>query len=402
MRDPSPPARRHDLDWLRVAAFAILIFYHVGMFYVTWDWHVKSVHASSGAEWLMRLVNPWRLPLLFFISGIALRFVADSGPLTRLASRRAMRLGLPILFGMAVVVAPQAYFELVGKGEFAGSFLAFYPHYLDPASDFSIITPTWNHLWFVVYILLYTLLLLPAARPLAAFMDGRGGRLCARAFDRRSGIFLALAALALPHVVIDLSIGDVFPVTHNLVADWANHAHCLTVFVLGFVLAKERAFWGAVERGLLPIGLLALVLTVLFAALWLNWDDLRDTITASPLSSAVVRTVRIIAAWATILTALGLAQRYLDRPSRALTYATEAVFPWYILHQTLLVAAGVWLTSLNLGAFHEVMLVIVAVIAGCALIHECLIRRIALLRRLFGLKARPPQARPTVSVKEAP
>ncbi|MEM8856522.1 MAG: acyltransferase family protein [Pseudomonadota bacterium] len=401
MRDPSLPTRRHDLDWLRVAAFAILIFYHVGMFYVTWDWHVKSVHASPSAEWLMRLVNPWRLPLLFFISGIALRFVADSGPLTHLAGRRAMRLGLPILFGMAVVVAPQAYFELVEKGEVTGSVLSFYPHYLDPASDFSIITPTWNHLWYVVYILLYTLLLLPAARPLAAFMDGVGGRLCARAFNGRLGIVVALGVLAFPHVVIDLSIGDLFPVTHNLVADWANHAHCLTVFVLGFALAKDRSFWGVVDRGLLPIGSLALVFTVLFAALWLNWDEARSTVTASPVLSAVVRTLRIIAAWATILTALGLAQRHLNRPSRALTYATEAVFPWYILHQTLLVVAGVWLTSLGLGAAQEAVLVVIAVIAGCALIHECVIRRVPLLRPLFGLKPRRSRRQPA-AIKEVP
>ena len=77
MTEPSPaPAfpRRYDLDWLRIIAFGLLIFYHTGMFYVTWGWHVKSVHVGTGAEWAMMLLNPWRLALLFFISGVALRF----------------------------------------------------------------------------------------------------------------------------------------------------------------------------------------------------------------------------------------------------------------------------------------------------------------------------------------
>ena len=39
--------RRHDLDWVRVCAFGLLVLYHVGMYYVTWDWHVKSPHASA-------------------------------------------------------------------------------------------------------------------------------------------------------------------------------------------------------------------------------------------------------------------------------------------------------------------------------------------------------------------
>ncbi|MGB2176413.1 MAG: acyltransferase family protein, partial [Hyphomonas sp.] len=97
MTEPSPaPAfpRRYDLDWLRIIAFGLLIFYHTGMFYVTWGWHVKSVHVGPDAEWAMMLLNPWRLALLFFISGVALRFAADKLGASTLARERAVRLGL--------------------------------------------------------------------------------------------------------------------------------------------------------------------------------------------------------------------------------------------------------------------------------------------------------------------
>jgi hypothetical protein len=67
--------RRFDLDWVRIIAFMLLILYHVGMYYVTWDWHVKSPHASHAIEPLMQLTSPWRLSLLFLVSGVATAYL---------------------------------------------------------------------------------------------------------------------------------------------------------------------------------------------------------------------------------------------------------------------------------------------------------------------------------------
>lgn len=379
---PRPPAfpRRYDLDWLRIIAFALLILYHTGMFYVTWDWHVKSVHAGPGAEWLMMLVNPWRLALLFLISGVALRFLADKLGPVRLCRERIVRLGLPILFGMAFIIAPQSWLQLVESGEFNGSFWQFWPHYLDFGSDFSIITPTWNHLWYVVYLLVYTLLLAPFARPLARIMAGPGQRFTARLFHGAGGMLLLTVGLLLPHLVILYTLEPFFPTTHALVDDWANHAHNVTLLLTGFLLAKDRNFWNAVRRAL-P---LVLVLTLVLAAAqtWMHFHRQMMTETAW----TVYQGTRTLYAWSVILSWLGLAQHYLNRPSRALTYMTEAIFPWYILHQTITVMAGFWLTRQGLSVWVEAPLVILATFGGCALLHELVIRRVGFLRPLFGLK----------------
>jgi len=151
--------RRHDLDWLRIIAFGILIFYHVGMFFVTWGWHVKSPDANEGPELLMRLVNPWRLALLFFISGVALRFLADKIGSASMARDRLVRIAPVIVFGMAVLVIPQTWFELRQQGLIEANFASFYADYLRPNVLHGLITPTWNHLWYVVYLLVYSLLL---------------------------------------------------------------------------------------------------------------------------------------------------------------------------------------------------------------------------------------------------
>ncbi|MEQ9316591.1 MAG: hypothetical protein RLN72_12125, partial [Henriciella sp.] len=170
-----------------------------------------------------------------------------------------------------------------------------------------------------------------------------------------------------------------------LVWDWGNHAHSLTMLLTGFILAKDAAFWGAVRRALVPV----LVLTVIFGGglslLWASWE----TLYAEPAWQAVIwpaRMARLFYAWLAILSLLALAQRFLNRPGPALRYMTEAVFPWYILHQTITVVAGYWLTRQGLDLRTEFTLVVLATIGGCALLHEFLIRRIGWLRPWFGLK----------------
>ncbi len=140
----SIPDRRLDLDWLRIAAFGLLIFYHVGMFYVTWGFHVKSSHASGLVEPLMLLSNPWRLVLLFVISGCATRFMMDKMRTGPFLGSRTVRLLVPLVFCMFVIVPPQTYFEIIEKLGFTGSYGEFYGKYATASGGWGIITPTWN------------------------------------------------------------------------------------------------------------------------------------------------------------------------------------------------------------------------------------------------------------------
>src|SRR3954447_2539879 len=162
---PQGPPRRIDLDWVRIGTFALLIFYHVGMLYVSWEFHVKSTHRISALEPLMLVLNPWRLALLFLVSGAATRFMLlrySVGPLLR---ARSVRLLIPLIFGMLVIVPPQAYEQIIESLGYPGGFLDFYAqHYLAFGSQFCrpgpcIVLPTWNHLWFVAYLWVYTMAL---------------------------------------------------------------------------------------------------------------------------------------------------------------------------------------------------------------------------------------------------
>src|ERR1700730_2754133 len=160
--------RRYDLDWVRIGAFMLLICYHVGMYYVTWDWHVKSTQASHAIEPLMLLTSPWRLSLLFLVSGVATAYLLSRSAGNFLGAR-SFRLFIPLAFGMAVIVPPQSYLEVVEKLGYPGSFAEFWRLYITGFHGFCrgtdcLIMPTWNHLWFVAYLWVYTVLLYAAAR----------------------------------------------------------------------------------------------------------------------------------------------------------------------------------------------------------------------------------------------
>lgn len=365
---PNTPAqRRYDLDWLRVGALALLIAYHIGTFYVSWDWHIKSRFSSDAIEPLMRLVNPWRLPLLFLISGMALRFALEKVPAARLSWNRLYRLGLPLLFGFFVVCAPQSYFELLANGEIEPDYWAFYGQYLDVDFEFSILTPSWNHLWYLVYLLVYTLLICACAGSLDRLASGL------KSWNGAwQGPLLLLVPPAL-FVLADATLAERFPVTHALVDDWYTHGISLSAMLFGFTVARNTPFWSAISRGTGWAGAIGIALATLLL--------LRS------LPDAAVGPLRLIYGWCVMVLLLGLASRYLNRNSPALSYLSAAMLPYYVLHQTLTIVLGAWATNLRLPLWSEVWVVTIGTIMGCIAGYE-IIRRVPPLRPLFGVPTR--------------
>lgn len=388
--------RRHDIDALRVLAFALLILYHVGMVYVAgWDFHIKSTYQAEWLQWPMIFVNRWRMPLLFLISGIALGLAGIGGRRLRFAWSRSVRLLLPLLFGMFVVVAFQAYCEGRASGHLAPGLWPFLASYwrVHPWPEGSFTGwrhgITWNHLWYLAYLWPYTLLLL-AVTPLLDRL-GRSRPLAA------AGTIASLAWVLVPIAWFAwtlLVLEPAYPETHALVGDWTVHAQSLPLFLGGYVLAARDQGWAWLRRA--RWASLALALLATTTELGLRW--LGRHLPPGPLPhwamairwDLVEHLARAAYMWLALLAILGWGRVLLDRPMRWLPYCTEAVFSWYVLHQTLIVALAYWLVPLRLGAVLEPSLVLGGTILGCLLLHEYLVRRIAWLRPLFGLK---PKAR---------
>ncbi|HZH44173.1 MAG TPA: acyltransferase family protein [Lysobacter sp.] len=382
--------RRYDLDAVRVAAFGLLVLYHVGMYYVSWDWHVKSPHAGPTLEPLMLLTAPWRLSLLFLVSGAATAFLLARAPGGFLAAR-SWRLLLPLAFGMVVVVPPQAYYEVVEKlpGGYREGYLAFYGRYLSAYQGFCrdddcLILPTWNHLWFVAYLWVYTLALVALLKALPSRARAALGRGRDRLLAGAGLLLWPALALGLARVLLI----DHFGSTHALVDDLYNHAQYLPLFLLGFAVAHAAPFWAAVERGRWPALVLA---AAAYAALLVYFALFRDAASPPALVRGAMHLAWGVMQWCAVVAILGFARRWVHGPSAAVRYLTPAVYPVYILHQTVIIVLAHHLKPLALAPVVEGPLLVLATFALCFGAYEA-IRRVAPLRPLFGLPARTAPA----------
>jgi glucans biosynthesis protein C len=371
--------RRYDLDWLRVLAFALLILFHTGMFFNTWDWHVKNPETSPVFEYVMRFLHVWRMPLLFFISGAAVWFAMEKYKPGRFVWERVKRLLLPLLFGMAVIVPPQVYCERVADGEAFGSVWGFYQTVLRfepyPEGNFS-----WHHLWYLPYVLTFSVLLLPL---FVWLKSPRGRRRLSWMTDWLSaGSRIALTLL--PITAAEIGLRPFWPENYdNLVADWAQFAITLIVFIWGFTFASSTAIWRRLEGSRRYLLGVALVTTILQYLVW--YGGLR-----SPVGGAIpYRILATANGWSCILTILAFGYRYLQFTGPRIRYANEAVYPFYIVHQTITVAVGYWMLSMQAPIAVKFVLLASATFLGSWILFEFPIKRLNLIRPLFGLKMRP-------------
>jgi len=382
-------SRRIDLDWVRIAAFGLLIFYHVGMLYVSWGFHIKSVHRITALEPLMLMLNPWRLEILFLVSGVATRFMLRKYPVGPLLRLRSARLLIPLLFGMFTIVPPQAYDQIVESLGYPAGFMDFYlRHYLAFGTQFCpgpcIVLPTWNHLWFVVYLWVYTMALGAVVAMAPALPDWIERRL--------SPILSGALLLVVPSVVFAayrLALLPSFPPTHALFGDWYDHALFATVFLLGFLLAHADGVWNAIGRQRWVA--LSFAVPFFLSFLALRWS--RDAGTPPSLWLKLYGGLAYgFYQWLCIVAVLGFARRWLAADSPARRYLTDAIFPYYIVHQTAIIMIAHGLRGRDLPAGLEAGIVIAGTVAACVLTHE-IVRRVAVLRPLFGLRAAAPEPR---------
>ena len=374
--------RRYDLDWLRVLAFGLLIFYHTGMLYVEgWGFHYKSQYLSSTLEYVMLLSSPWRMLLIWFISGYALGVVLprvvsfQQGAL--FAIRRTVVLLLPLLTGLWLIVPPQLYAEMLQDGAHNVSYWAFYQAFFDLQhplfADYQ--SGVWphvdvNHLWYLRSLWQFTLLLL-LLLPLLNL------RLVQRATGR-------LLQLALPWQLLLLTL--MLLLIHAIAEGGSRRELAGFGFlVLGFLSVRNTMFWQQLGRAVNWLGVLCCVNYLLLVVCYAISQQEQPGWHWASLTTAVLYLSYTIQAVAMTFWLLALAQRYLNRPHPHLALANRAVFPVYLVHQSLIIIAALYLTPLALGGPLEALLVVLFTLLASATLL-LILWRLPLIAPLFGLK----------------
>lgn len=380
--------RRYDIDWLRTLAFVLLILYHVGMYYVfDWGWHIKSPHQSVWLQDLMILSNQWRMSLLFFISGVALALVLmqEKFGAWQLAGLRTKRLMVPLIFSMYIIVPPQLFYELQQNAGLTMGYGAFLQEYwnidtsLAPNKQSAIGLLTWNHLWFLPYLWAYSLLAL-ILFPLVSKV-GKGLN------NLNLSLWWGCGLLVIAMALIWVNLRGSYPVTHAFLDDWYSHAKYFLVFVVGLLLPFLNKVWQQIiqrRRPLLIIALCGYIWLLTDRHGYLNVGEELDALFIIKLAHGILLSTNH---WAWILAVVGYAGRYLNFSNRFICYASNAILPWYIFHQTLIVVFAMQLLPFKLPVFIEAPILILLTSLGCLIGYEA-VRRTWLTRWLFGLKTK--------------
>ena len=374
---PDPTTGRHyGMDWLRIGAFALLILYHTGMGFVPWDWHVKWHETPGWARYPMLATNGWRLALLFLVSGFAsAALLTKVGRGAYLRSRMA-RLWIPLFFGVIVIVPVQPWIELQFKHGYAQSFAHFWLRdYFRFGTLEGILLPTWQHLWFVAYLIAYTLLsallaVLVPPRAVDALLGALGKALAGRLI-----LVVPLAWFA----IRPLAFGD-HEDTHALLDDGPAHFIWFSFFLFGMALRHSRVLWQAIRQSWPVAALLSLAAYTVMVGLMLAYGG-----TDSPVADRVFDAVRMVQAWTTIVALLGVADRYWNHDHALRPTLNEAVFPFYIVHQSIIVLVIWLLLGSAMPGWMAFALTLLATVIGCWLFYY-IGREVPELRLLIGLK----------------
>ena len=368
--------RRYDLDWLRVIVFALLIFYHVGMFFVPWGWHIKNNVIYDWLRWPMLFLNQWRLPILFVISGMGTYYALSKRNLKQFAWERYLRLGIPLIVGMLLIVPPQIYIERLENGQFNGTYLEYYQTMAFRNGPYPEGDISWHHLWFLPYLLLFSWVL----APIFVRLKSRPTRCIAwikKILERPYGFYWFI----IPLFLLEAFMEPFFDITHALIDDWFNICSSITFFFYGFLfIAAGEVFWESLDR----IKKKALILGILsFTLLVGRWLFIEADDWPEHLSEAFLKIVNL---WSWILVLFGYAAKYLNQPSKGLSYTNRAVYPFYILHQTVTIAIAYYLIDLDWSFFAEASILVIGTFGISWAIYDWIILRIPLLHPLFGLK----------------
>ena len=395
--------RRYDIDWLRVSATYLLLFFHVGMvFNPAPFYHIRNADQSFAMLIVCGFISLWHMPLFFLLAGwsaFSSLSVRGSGGFLR---ERFFRLFVPLVAGCVLLMPVIKYLELSSgldanytglyvapslqagfqqvipsglpeAAPFDESFLGFLPTFFTQLSRF-----TWAHLWFVAYLLTFTLLYLPLLR-----------RICASRTRFERGVStLCVYGPIVPLAIIQVTMRERWPGLQNLVDDWANFADYSIFLIAGFALARFPALEDAMHREHKRALVIALAATLVLLLGVLGAFS----------SPAIILANTAIAGWCFVIALLGWARRKLSFSTAMLAYLTESAFPVYLLHQSAIVIPGYFLIRLPLGMWTKFILLLVISTMLTISVYHLLVRPYSVPRLLCGMKTTRKDVRKTLAV----
>jgi len=368
--------RRNDLDWLRILAVLLLIPFHTARIFDTLDpFYVKNTDLSTWLTYIVIIfLNKWHMPLLFLVAGASTWYAMRSRSGGQYIIERLKRLMIPFVFGTLVIVPPQMYFALLYRSSTSASYLGYYHMFfqLRPPGmpDYTGVGFTWGHLWFILNLFVISLIALPLFLSLKT-KTGQNMTSGLADFLQR-GPAILLLALPFPFVFL-LPEVDGKPFFMYMMA-----------FVYGFVLMSDARYQRALERNRWVALILGIACTSVSYVALLSGVRFEDF----SLGFILLGLVNSFNTWFWLMAILAFGQKYLNVDNKLLRYARGAAYPFYVLHQTVIVAIGFYVVQWKADVLLKFLVIAIGSLVGTIGLYDLLVRRTNVTRFLFGMKSK--------------
>jgi glucan biosynthesis protein C len=387
--------RSYWLDWLRVLAMGILFLFHSSRPFAPPSWHIMNSVTDLGFTLFDSFISGWIMPLFFVISGIAVNYsLAKRSPL-QFVKERFLRLMIPFLsVGLLVVLSVNVYYDAIFHGNFKGDFLSFYlGPYFTKFFPFTLnFSPTYFansnqgvYLWYLFWLFVFSLvtvyffkwLMIAENRAKLSRIDA----IC----NRRGGMLF----LAIPLIIVNIAAVPPFFVFPSGYGGWKLPAY-LALFIIAYVMASNPRFEEAIEKNRRPTLLLGILTSLLILAVTAA-TAVESTANGSgngiSVYYVVESTVWALNGWCWVAAILGFGRKHLSFNHRFLKVSNELVLPFYVLHQSMIVAVAYYVVGLNLITIEKYLLIVLASFPIIvALLYP--ISKVNMLRFLFGMRIR--------------
>lgn len=387
----SKTERWYWLDWLRVIAMGTIFLYHSGRPFIIIPWHIMNPEPDILFTLVNVFVTGWIMPLFFTVSGIATYFSLSRRSPGQYAKSRFLRLIVPFIFALFVVILPvHSYFDAVFNGYYTGSFIDFYfwvyfinffPLDLFPSLTYFAGANQGIYLWYLFWLFVFSLITAHFFKYLRE-KDDKISKL-AKICNRRFGIFL----LAIPLIIVDLVAIPPFFVFPSGYGGWKLPTY-LTFFILAYVVASDSQFIQSIDKN----GLIALIIGIITSVLIIVVFVVGGIDFFGTTSGYLIGTpLWAFNGWCWMVAIIFLGRKFLSFNHKFLGVSNELVLPFYILHQTVIVAVAFFVVGMTTIVMVKYLII---VFAGFAIISLLLIpiRQINVLRFLFGMRLKKKSA----------
>lgn len=380
--------RFYYIDWLRILGIICVFFFHNTRFFDLMDWELKNKETFLEPTIVVMFVNFWLMPLFFMLAGVGTNFALKVKTTNQYIRDRYWRLVIPYIFGIFILIPPQRYVECLSKGKFSGTFLDFLPWYPEHKlfiGNFGL-SSVWfgepgTHLWFLAFLFIFSVIALPIIHYLRSESGERLMKLLGAACEKIGGIYLFVVPLACVKILLQ----PIYP----KYLSWADFTFWFLVFIFGYVLFYDKKFIVSVERHKyisLGIGMLFLIVLLVLFTLFLDnlksWWDHPDY----SLGCIFFHMMWAITTWSWLMFFLGAGKASLDFRTTWLSRINEAVMPFYMLHQTIILLIGFQIIQWHSNAWFKYIAISSTSFIVIITIYYFIIMRYNWLRILFGMK----------------